>query len=219
MARKSQFRIDLHVHSKYSGESLAEPKEIIECALEKGLDGICITEHGSLYVSRPFEELKNKYPLLIFRGVELATDAGHMLVYGVDDEAWDDWGKDRICNAQELIDRVAKLGGIAIPAHPWHISRGAGDQNGLIVSVDDRVANLKNLTAIEVCNGKQAGNPIVHEILGTFAREQSLGAIGGSDAHTPENVGRAFTIFRAPIYTPQHLVNALMSKRYYPQIG
>ncbi len=69
MAKKRGFRIDLHVHSKYSGESLAEPKEILESALDKGLDGICITEHGSLYASRPFEELKKNSSLVIFRGL------------------------------------------------------------------------------------------------------------------------------------------------------
>lgn len=217
MAKRRQFRVDLHVHSKYSGESLSEPKDILESALEKGLDGICITEHGSLYASRPFEELRNKFPIVIFRGVELATDAGHMLVYGVEDEIWKDWGRNVLCNAQELIDRVRNLGGIVVPAHPWHISHGAGDQGGLIVGVDDRITALENLAAIEVCNGKQAGNPIVHEVLGTFAKERGLGGLGGSDAHVPENVGKACTVFRAPVYSTKDLVNALISRNYYPQ--
>lgn len=217
LAKKRGFRIDLHVHSKYSGESLAEPKEILESALDKGLDGICITEHGSLYASRPFEELKKNSSLVIFRGVELSTDAGHMLVYGIEDSVWDDWGKHRLVNAQELIKRVRRFGGLAIPAHPWQMSEGAGNQDGLQISVDDRITDLDHLAAIEVCNGKQANNPVICEILGAFAVQMGLGRIGGSDAHVPEHVGQAYTVFKTPFYTAKDLVDALYSKTYYPQ--
>ncbi len=217
MAKKRGFRIDLHIHSKYSGESLAEPKDIIECALDKGLDGICITEHGSLYASRPFEELKKNTSLVIFRGIELSTDAGHMLVYGLEESSWGDWGKHRLVNAQELIKRVRRLGGLAVPAHPWQISEGAGTQDGLQISVDHRISSLNHLTAIEVCNGKQVKHPVICEILGAYAIQKGLGRIGGSDAHVPENVGQAYTVFKAPIYTAKDLVDTLYSKDYYPQ--
>ncbi len=218
MANKREFRMDLHVHSMYSGESLADPRDIIESALDKGLDGICVTEHRSLYASRPFEELKQGYPsLVILRGVEISTDAGHMLVYGVKDTVWNDWGKNSLCNAQELVDRVRELGGLAIPAHPWQITEGAGSPDGLQISVDERILNLNNLSAIEVCNGKQAKNPIVCEILGAFAKQMGFGRIGGSDAHIPEHVGRSYTVFKTPICSSKDLVRALLTKRYYPQ--
>jgi predicted metal-dependent phosphoesterase TrpH len=218
LARKQTFRIDLHVHSIYSGESLADPRDILEAALEKGLDGICITEHESMYASRPFEELRKDYPsLVILRGVELSTDAGHMLVYGIDDTEWNDWGKYKMCNGQELIDRVRKLGGIAIPAHPWQVMESSGSQEGLQFTVDERITALSNLAAIEVCNGKQLGHPVICEILGAFAKQNGIGGIGGSDAHTPENVGNAYTVFRAPVYSSRDLVRALLSKVYYPQ--
>ncbi|HHY12394.1 MAG TPA: PHP domain-containing protein [Firmicutes bacterium] len=218
MAKKRGFRIDLHVHSMYSGESLADPRDIIESALEKGLDAICITEHESLHASRPFEELKKDYPsLIVLRGVELSTDAGHMLVYGIEDSVWNDWGKHNLCNAQELIVRARNLGGLAIPAHPWQIVEGAGSHDGVQIAVDDRIASLRNLTALEVCNGKQASNPIICEILGAFAKQMGLGRIGGSDAHVPEKVGQAYTVLKAPVYSSRDLVNALLSKMYYPQ--
>ena len=72
-----------------------------------------------MYASRPFEELRKDYPsLVILRGVELSTDAGHMLVYGIDDTEWNDWGKYKMCNGQELIDRVRKLG--VLPSRRTH---------------------------------------------------------------------------------------------------
>ncbi|MGI6621445.1 MAG: CehA/McbA family metallohydrolase [Bacillota bacterium] len=218
MAKKHGFRIDLHVHSVFSGESLADPRDILEAAIEKGLDGICVTEHQSLYASRPFDELKKDYPsLVVLRGVELSTDAGHMLVYGIDDAEWNDWGKDRSVNGQELIDRVRKLGGVAIPAHPWQVVPSPGNQEGLQFTVDERITILDNLTAIEACNGKQLGHPVICEILGAFAKQRGIGRIGGSDAHVPENVGNAYTVFRTPVCSPRELVRAILSKTYYPQ--
>lgn len=218
MTKKRGFRMDLHIHSMYSGESLADPRDILETAIERGLDGICITEHHSLYASRPFERLKKQYPsLVVLRGVEISTDAGHMLVYGVDDTEWDDWGNSKPVNGQELIDRVLRLGGVAIPAHPWQVMESAGNQEGLQFTVDERISTLSNLTAIEVCNGKQLGHPSICEILGAYAKQMGLGGIGGSDAHAPENVGNAYTVFKTPVCSSRDLVKAILSKMYYPQ--
>ncbi|HHW17523.1 MAG TPA: PHP domain-containing protein [Firmicutes bacterium] len=217
MRKKREFRIDLHVHSVFSGESLARPEDIVEAAMSKGLDGICITEHGSLYASAPFEEVKRKTGFPIFRGVELATDAGHMLVYGVRDSDWDDWGKDIVCNAQEVILRARALGGVAVPAHPCRLAERRGYVGEPKIVLDERIASLRYLAAIEVCNGKHSGNPSICEVLGRFAKSLGLGQTGGSDAHIPEDVGRSYTVFRTPILTEEDLVKALLSLSYYPQ--
>lgn len=36
---------DTHMHTRYSGDSTAEPEDMIQAALQLGLDGICITDH------------------------------------------------------------------------------------------------------------------------------------------------------------------------------
>ena len=53
---------------------MAGPKDIVESALEKGLDAICITEHESLRASAPFDTIPNHGSDL--RGVETSTDMG-----------------------------------------------------------------------------------------------------------------------------------------------
>ena len=56
-----KFRIDLHVHSKYSGDTDAEPEEEIIRAISLDLQGIVFTEHYSYAASEHAEGLKEKY--------------------------------------------------------------------------------------------------------------------------------------------------------------
>jgi predicted metal-dependent phosphoesterase TrpH len=221
VGRKFEFSVDMHVHSMYSGESLARPRDIIDAALEKGLDAIVITEHQSLHASAPFEKFRGQTPLTILRGVELTTDCGHMLVYGISDKDWNDWGSDRTVHAQDLIDRVNALGGIAVPAHPYVISGSKGSPYWWepVVAVDERITGLHGLGAIEVCNGKHAGHPAVCEMLGAVARSMNLPGIGGSDAHMPGSVGCSYTAFKVPIYSNRDLVQAVKSGLLHPKNG
>jgi histidinol phosphatase-like PHP family hydrolase len=44
-------KIDLHCHSKYSGDSHLEPEDVIEQAIKLNLDGVCeerdsVDDHG-----------------------------------------------------------------------------------------------------------------------------------------------------------------------------
>jgi predicted metal-dependent phosphoesterase TrpH len=218
MAKRQTFKVDMHVHSMYSGESPAEPRDIIEAAIEKGLDAIVITEHERLSLSLPFEELrKTAGHLKIFRGVELSTDAGHMLVYGVTDEDWKDWSADRVSSAQELIQRCTRLGGLAVPAHPYRLTMHNPLDTAPSVVVDERIETLTGLRALEVCNGKHSRFPAVCEVLGRYAAAARLSGIGGSDAHMPEEVGRAYTSFRAPVYSSVDLVRQILLRNVRPQ--
>ena len=81
-------RIDLHIHSKFSGDTDAEPEELIMQAIKQGLHGIAFTEHYSYEVSEPLEELKEQYKdkVMIFRGVEFSALEGHCLIFGVNME-------------------------------------------------------------------------------------------------------------------------------------
>ena len=220
MARKHAFHVDMHVHSKFSGESSAEPRDIIEVALDRGLDGICVTEHESLSASAPFEEFRRSSGLTIIRGVELSTDAGHMLVYGVEDSDWRDWGKNRVSHAQELIDRVNRLGGIVVPAHPCVVSRTLGGTSwwqDTAMEVDQRILHLQGIAAIEVCNGKYVRYPHVCKAIGELARRFGIPGTGGSDAHVPSEVGRAVTVFRNPIRSSRDLVEAIRKGSLHPE--
>lgn len=221
MARKHEFSVDMHVHSVYSGESLSDPREMVDAALEQGLDGICVTEHESLSASAPFEDLKRKTRLTILRGVELATDAGHMLVYGVSDADWRDWGKGQVCRAEDLVYRVRMMGGVVVPAHPYVITASCGGEpywcsSSPRIEVNERAMAVRGIAALEVCNGKHQKYPVVSQILGCVARNMGLPGTGGSDAHVPEEIGRAYTVFKTPILSERDLARAILHGALHP---
>ena len=76
-------RIDLHCHSKFSHDSYFEPEVLIQEAIRKKLDGVCFTEHYSIKVSLPVEKIKVPDRFCVFRGLEISTNRGHLLVYGL----------------------------------------------------------------------------------------------------------------------------------------
>jgi hypothetical protein len=175
------FKIDLHVHSRYSLDNNSDPEETIVRAIELGLDGIAFTEHYFYAASEPVEALKEKYgtSIKIFRGVEFSTAEGHCLVFGADT----DMLGMRYAQAAELARFVRSAGGVVIPSHPYRPGTGLGD---LI-----RTAN--GITAVEGCNGANmhAYNAKAIEI----ASMLKLPYTGGSDAHAPGEVGSCYTEF------------------------
>jgi hypothetical protein len=112
-------RIDLHCHSRYSSDNYLEPEELIEQAIKMNLEGVCFTEHHSMMPSWPLEKIRIPEGFYVFRGLEISTDRGHLLVYGVKDDSWNIWSSHTYLNAFRVIENVHRLGGICAPAHPF----------------------------------------------------------------------------------------------------
>ncbi|OEC86679.1 MULTISPECIES: PHP domain-containing protein [Methanobacterium] len=103
---------DLHIHSKYSPDSLLKPEKIIKTAKNKGLDGVAITDHNTL--KGGIEALKiNKDPdFEIITGSEIRTEYGDVLGFFLNEEI-----EDRIF--ENVIDEIKSQGGISVLAHPY----------------------------------------------------------------------------------------------------
>lgn len=194
-----KFRIDLHVHSKYSGDNDSEPEEMIIQAIERGLFGIAFTEHYSYEASEPVEQLGEKYKdmISILRGVELSSLEGHCLVFGVNTDALDL----KHYPLEEVISIVNPSGGVVIPSHPYRRGNGMGDA----------VKKAAGICAIEGYNG--CNMPAYNEMAVAAAESLNLPYTGGSDAHYPKEVGLCFTEFSAPA-AQENLVDLLRTGNY-----
>jgi predicted metal-dependent phosphoesterase TrpH len=190
-------KIDLHCHTKYSFDNDLEPVDLIEQAVRVGLDGICITEHFSVDASRPVEDIAVPKGFLVFRGVEISTDMGHLLAFGLKDDSWNIWQADLYLNAQAVIHRIHERGGICAPSHPF---RGWDSFGAMILEMD-------GLDAVETHNGYNTLEMNIQAI--SCARLRNLPSIGGSDSHRKEQAGRAYTIFSNPIRTMDDLVSEI----------
>jgi hypothetical protein len=194
-------RIDLHCHSRYSHDNYLDPKDVIEEAVTKGLHGVCFTEHFSVTASLPVTKLPAPAGFHIFRGVEISTGEGHLLAYGLIDDAWNRWGRHLHLPLTGVIDAVHRCGGICVPAHPY---RGYD-------SLGDRLYHLSGIDAVETVNG---GNPPgADEKARAAAAKRSLPGIGGSDCHVKHRVGVAYTEFTTPVATLAELVREIREGR------
>lgn len=194
-------KLDLHCHSKYSQDNRIEPEELIRRAVTLRLDGVCFTEHHSVNASQPVDGMARPDGFLVLRGVEVSTDLGHLLVYGVKDDSWNRPGRSSYVNFSEVMVRVHDQGGICIPAHPFRGWESFGDQIYIVSGID----------GIETHNGANG----VHEnaLAQKAARRMSLPSIGGSDCHYLNQVGRAFTEFDNSIATVEDLVREIKAGR------
>jgi predicted metal-dependent phosphoesterase TrpH len=204
--------LDLHLHSERSDDSRAPVEQYLKILqrkrAERPLDGIVLTEHRQFDLQRDFRELEDRYGMLILNAAEVETDYGHVLVYGVNEAmlARFDFADVRL-PAQEVIDEVARLGGIALPCHP-------GRPNvGLLAHYADQPA-LAGVVAVEALNGgsKRGENERVQDLIDRFGYR----AFGGSDAHLVSFVGICATEFDAAIRSIDDLVRELRTGSYRP---
>ena len=213
-----KFKIDLHVHTKYSGDNDCEPEEAVLRAIELGLHGIAFTEHYyygasdfvgilkekyknsiQIFQGRARRILKEKYKnsIQIFRGVEFSSAEGHCLVFGVDTDKL----SIRYSPVEEVVRTVNQAGGVVIPSHPYRS----------VNSIGDLVRRVPGICALEGYNGCNMHAFNVKAIEAAEARKLSY--TGGSDAHIPWEVGSCFTEFDEAV-TGENLVEALKAGKY-----
>lgn len=209
--------IDLHTHTSYSsGCAHMTAEELIEAAIEAGLDGVAVTEHLVSDGARVAQEIgRREYGFPVFCGVEAnVTIFGDVLVFGccrgfAHRTPW-----------PALRGIVELAGGVVIAAHPfrrwdrfalWSYLEEQGlDLSANLAGVDF----VQGLTAIEVENGGVRADENEEALI--LARVLGLPGVGGSDAHVPQDVGRVATRFEDTIRTDAELVAALKKGNYSP---
>lgn len=197
--RSGNPRLDLHVHTFASGDNDADPAEVIEAALERGLDGVAFTEHHSYGASEHAERLRERWggAIAILRGVELAAAEGHCLVFGADTDPLRLGG----APVADVVRAVSAAGGVVIPSHPFRRGDGLGDL----------IRRLAGICALEGCNGVTMHTANVRAI--EAAQELGIPWTGGSDAHAAREVGSCYTQFEGPV-TPENFVTRLREGRF-----
>lgn len=203
-------KIDMHVHSLYSGDNDTNPEDTIITAIERGLNGVVFTEHDTYLDSDVYDVLVNKYrdKLMIFRAMELSTENSHTLIYGADltDVTKRKYSRYSSGGAavQEVVAIAGDRGGIAIPAHPYKWGLG------------DKLEGIPIL-ALEGINGNS--KPLDNQLAIALAGRLNINFIAGSDSHDPETVGRVFTEFDDSVIDESSLIKALIRGEYKAMIS
>lgn len=125
-------------------------------------------------------------------GIEISTTHGHLLVVGPDPPTETEPGD---LSPEEAVELAHERDCAAIVAHPY--------RNSTVREVD------AGFDAIEI-NGK---HPRTEEWVRELADRHDLPLVGGSDAHYPVEVGRAYTRIDAKEFTPESVVSAIRDGR------
>jgi len=200
---------DLHIHTTFSPDSVITPVSLLKRAQKLGIDIVCITDHSIFEDNIELETLKAlcKKPLVI-RGVELATDNGELLIFGLKNDFWRKIlkGMQVLPSTVEVIEAVNKFNGVAIWAHPFRYYN--------VVHYNTDYSSFKGIQILEAVNGRN--NTTENNDAIDYAKRNKYKMIGGSDAHKPSDIGRSLTLFKEDIKTEEEFIAALKNSSYMP---
>ena len=200
---------DLHIHTIYSPDSVITPQALLKRAQKLGLDIICITDHSVFEDNMELETLKtlSKKPLII-RGVELATDNGEILIFGLKDDFWKKQmkGMEVLPSTTKVIEAVHNFGGVAIWAHPFREFN--------VMHYDIEYARFKGINILEGLNGRNSAQENLEAA--DYAKANNYKIVGGSDAHKASDIGKCLTLFKEKIHTEEEFIHALKRSNYIP---
>ena len=174
--------LDAHVHTDASYDCSTTPERVVEAALAAGLDGVAVTDHDAVDGARRAAAAAEGTDLLVVPGVEVSTADGHLLALGVE------WAPEADRPFGETVTAVREAGGVAVVPHPFQVSRH-GVRRSVLAGCDIDGVETRNAVAVTGYQNRRARQ---------FAAAAGYPAIGGSDAHRPGLIGRAFTSVTLP---------------------
>jgi len=169
----------MHVHSRYSKDCKTTIEAILKKARNSGLDCVAITDHNK--IEGAFKAKEASKDILVIVGEEIETRQGEILAYFV---------KKRILpdrDISETIDDAKKQGCLVAIPHPFD-----GYRNNAVGDIDILNRIAKSIDFIEI-NGHSF--PGANQKAKDFASKNKIPLIAGSDAHTPMEIGSAYTLF------------------------
>jgi predicted metal-dependent phosphoesterase TrpH len=203
--------IDLHAHTwPRSHDSVLNPDDLIVRAKQAGLDAVCFTEHDTVWDFKSIEELRAKHNFLVLAGVEISTDDGHILVFGIDKYVF---GMHR---SRELASYVEKGDGVMVAAHPYRrqmpwFSR-SDDEYQTSLEKARRNPAYQYVQALEELNGR--GSDKENEFSRRLCDMMELPGTAGTDSHAISDIGKCATHFEKDIRDERELIAEIKAGRF-----
>ena len=177
-------KLDLHLHTIYSGDSIIKPYDLVNIALKKGLNGFAITDHETL---KAYEIVKKKAllkNLVVIPGMEIETHIGEVIGLFIEDaiEVKDN-------NFFNIVEQIRDQNGLVIIPHPFDFLRPNHLKLDLI---SDKIIK-KYIDGIEIMNSRIIFKRCMNKAK-KFNQKYDLFETGGSDAHTIKEVGNGYTL-------------------------
>ena len=206
-------KLDLHVHTSWgSSDSGLSPQELVTAAKAVGLDGVCVTEHGTVWDKYQLERFSAEHDFVVIPGMEVATDLGHITCFGLT-------GYSSGIHRAEILRRVIQASdGIMIAAHPFRRMFDDPRINGWpkVYSVEEaaELPIFRLTDELEVVNG--ANNAMENLFALRVAQQLGRTGVGGSDAHSASGLGSGAIITERHVSNVEEFLEEIREGRYYP---
>jgi len=168
-------KFDLHVHSLYSRRcGSMKTEDIVKIAKKKGLDGIAITDHNTIAGGIRAKKLETE-DFRVIIGSEIMTNRGEVTGLFLSEEIPSG-------SFETVVAAIRSQNGLVVLPHPFDRLR-----SGALHPLPDDVSYID---AIEGFNSRcvfQSDNQTANK----FGHEYNLAVVAGSDAHFPDEIGRA----------------------------
>jgi predicted metal-dependent phosphoesterase TrpH len=167
-------RIDFHIHTKYSSDSLIEPKKLMAKANQLSIIPT-IADHNSISGHREMRELG--FPFI--PAEEIFTDKGDLIGLYVNELI----PKGTVF--LEAIDKIHEQGGLAYLPHMFDHGRSGRHTNE---------KEARKVDIVEVFNARCL-NPKFNDLAEKFAAENKMLKAVGSDSHFLFEFGQTYVEF------------------------
>lgn len=190
-----RLKLDLHVHTRASHDSLTTLDEALREAVVKRLHGIALTEHGVPSKASGFVK-----GVLIIPGLEEQTTIGHVLVLGVNS-----WRlKPGMKPLEVVLEEAEKVGAVTVLAHPF--------PKTLLLPLISWVREL-GVKALEVLNSGELFFRLSSKINIAVALRLKIPMTAGSDSHMPKTIGCAYTVVETPSTSLDDILDSIEQGR------
>lgn len=187
------FKVDLHVHTTYSEDSLITPKDLVFYAKKNGLNAVAVTDHnlmeGAIKIAK-----ETDFPII--PGMEVSSKDGHIVALNISELI------PRGLSAAETVDRIHSAGGVAIACHAYALFKG---------SLGKKVS--AKFDAIEVINARAVPFGRSVRKAQETAKLLNLSRVGGTDAHYGPQVGYGYTVIDAEPNDVEAIAKAIVDGR------
>lgn len=191
-----RLRLDLHIHTSFSHDAVIKIEELAPYAKLSGLDGFAVTDHDTL--EGALRAQKDCPDFIVVPGMEIETRNGHLLAMDPQRTV------QRGLSFHDTVRDIHKAKGFAILAHPYSLVKSGHDFG---------ILSGGGLDAVEAANASSFPYGWCQARSRSLALRLGLPVTGGSDAHVPQVIGRAYTVVESETRDLEGVLDAIRSGR------
>ncbi len=200
---QATLKVDLHMHTHFSVDSLTRIQVLLDRARALGLDRIAITDHNCILGAQIAHEMD---PDFVIVGEEVRTEVGEVIAYFVQEEV------PRGLPLEETLARLEDQGAVISIPHPVDRLRDSA------LGPEHTLSIIERVDAIEVLNSRCIWAEDNRRAARLADAHRKL-VTAGSDAHIPRELGLCGMYMPAFDNTPESFRQALAQARPYGRIG